>query len=433
MNEAEFIYNGNTTIIQCGLEDKLKDICNKFTTKTQLNINNLYFLCNGNTINLESKFNQINQGKNKIKILVNIINEAQNLFLEFKLNNYNIIINFTKSFDIKVEYGESLNKKIYNGSFTLEDLKNKSKFFKMFDSVQETYKDIKLLLDQNSFYIQTYEKSITLCIKKQIGIQYDIVFPLKEGSVDIKEIVAELCEKNIILEKRIVILENEIKEINLKYEKKFDEINKKYEKKNDDLEKQIKNIISNEKSNKNEIIELKENFFDMYNGLTVDDRNKIKSLFDEKIPKKFNLLYNGLDREEFFEKCNGKDNLLFLINDERGMKYGGYMSSKLIKNEKGKSINIRDKKSFIFNLDTLKKFKVIKPEQAIIIRDGYLICFGGNSDGNDFYIRDNKDKFYSGTAGNFLTDSYGDKNYETTKKKGNNKIKDIKIFQLFFE
>ena len=256
MNEAEFIYNGNTTIIQCGLEDKLKDICNKFTTKTQLNINNLYFLCNGNTINLESKFNQINQGKNKIKILVNNINETQNLFLEFKLNNYNVIINFTKSFDIKVEYGESLNKKIYNGSFTLEELKNKSKFFKIYDSVQETYNDIKLLLDQNSFYIQTYEKSITLCIKKQIGIQYDIVFPLKEGSVDIKEIVAELCEKNIILEKRIVILENEIKEINLKYEKKFDEINKKYEKKNDDLEKQIKNIISNEKSNKNEIIEL---------------------------------------------------------------------------------------------------------------------------------------------------------------------------------
>ena len=256
MNEAEFIYNGNTTIIQCGLEDKLKDICNKFTTKTQLNINNLYFLCNGNTINLESKFNQLNQGKNKIKILVNNINETQNLFLEFKINNYNVIINFTKSFDIKVEYGESLNKKIYNGSFTLEELKNKSKFFKIYDSVQETYNDIKLLLEQNSFYIQTYEKSITLCIKKQIGIQYDIVFPLKEGSVDIKEIVAELCEKNIILEKRIVILENEIKEINLKYEKKFDEINKKYEKKNDDLEKQIKNIISNEKSNKNEIIEL---------------------------------------------------------------------------------------------------------------------------------------------------------------------------------
>ena len=65
----------------------------------------------------------------------------------------------------------------------------------MFDSIQEIYNDVKLLLNQNSFYIQTYEKSITFCIKKQIGIQYDIVFPLKEGSVDIKEIVYELYEK----------------------------------------------------------------------------------------------------------------------------------------------------------------------------------------------------------------------------------------------
>ena len=424
MNEAEFIYNGNTTIIQCGLEDKLKDICNKFTTKTQLNINNLYFLCNGNTINLESKFNQINQGKNKIKILVNNINETQNLFLEFKINNYNVIINFTKSFDIKVEYGESLNKKIYNGSFTLEELKNKSKFFKMFDSVQETYNDIKLLLDQNSFYIQTYEKSITLCIKKQLGIQYDIVFPLKEGSVDIKEIVAELCEKNIVLERKIDILT----EKNLNLEKQINEINIKYEKKIDDLEKQIKNILNE----KNEILEINENICNQNDGLTNDEREKINKLFDEKIPKKFNLLYNGLDREEFFEKCNGKDNLLFLINGERGMKYGGYMSSKLIKNKKGKSINIRDEKSFIFNLDTLKKFKVIKPEQAIEIRDGYLICFGGNASGNDFYIYDNKTFISRGTAGMNSTDSYGDKNYEITIGKGCYKVNDIKIYQLFF-
>ena len=103
MNEAEFIYKGNPTIIQCSLEDKMKNICQKFTTKTQLNINNLYFLYNGNIINLESQFNQINQGKNKIKILVNEINETQNLFLKFNLNNYNTIINFTNNLDIKVE------------------------------------------------------------------------------------------------------------------------------------------------------------------------------------------------------------------------------------------------------------------------------------------------------------------------------------------
>ena len=275
MNEVEFIYEGNPTIIQCNSGDKMKDICNKFEVKTQLDTNNLYYLYDGSIINKESQFDQINKGNNKISILV-YDNNTQNLFLKFKLNDYNIIINFTKTFDIRAEYGESLNKKIYISSFSLEELKNKSKFFRMFDSVQETYKDIKLLLDQNSFYIRTYEKSITLCIKNQIGIEYDIVFPLQEGSVDIKEIVNELCEKNINLEKKVDRLEkkiNEIIEINLKHEKKID-----------DLEKQIKSIISNEKSNKEELKELIE-------------RDKIKSLFNEKIPKKFNLLYNGTDRE----------------------------------------------------------------------------------------------------------------------------------------
>ena len=147
------------------------------------------------------------------------------------MNNFNITINFTQNFDIKAEFGESLNKKIYNGSFSLEELKNKSKFFKIYDSIEDTYNDIKLLLAQNSFYIQTYEKSIAFCIKKQIGIQYDIMFPLKEESMDIKEILSELFEKNINLEKKIVTLETKINEINIKFEKKIDDLEKKIENK----------------------------------------------------------------------------------------------------------------------------------------------------------------------------------------------------------
>ena len=168
-----------------------------------------------------------------------------------------------------------------------------------------------------------------------------------------------------------------------------------------------------------------ENHF-LNDGLTSDEKNKIKSLFNEKIPKKFNLLYNGFDREEFFKECNGKDNLLFLINDERGMKYGGYMSSKLVKNEKNKHINIRDEKSFIFNVDTLKRFMVIKPEKAIYIRDKYLICFGGGGGGNDFYIRSNN------KCGMNTTDSYGDKNYDIMKGNTVRIIKELKIYQLLF-
>ena len=209
--------------------------------------------------------------------------------------------------------------------------------------------------------------------------------------------------------------------MNLKFENQINEISLKFEKKIDDLESQIKILISNNND-----------------GLTNDERNKVKLLFNEKIPKGLNLLYSGFDREEFFEKCNGKDNLLFLIHDERGKKYGGYMSSKLIKNEKEdeKGKIIRDEKSFIFNLDSLKKFTVIKPEQAIIIRDDYLICFGGNFSGNDFFIYDNKAvKFYGDMrekVGSYNTDSYGDYNYETTGGKGSCKMNELKIYQLLF-
>ena len=97
MNEVEFIYEGKPTIIQCNSGDKMKDICNKFEVKTQLDTNNIYYLYNGSIINKESQFDQINKGNNKISILV-YDNNTQNLFLKFKLNDYNINNKFYKNF-----------------------------------------------------------------------------------------------------------------------------------------------------------------------------------------------------------------------------------------------------------------------------------------------------------------------------------------------
>ena len=44
MAEVIFVYKGNKTIIECLREDKISDICLKFTSKIQININNLIFL-----------------------------------------------------------------------------------------------------------------------------------------------------------------------------------------------------------------------------------------------------------------------------------------------------------------------------------------------------------------------------------------------------
>ena len=70
-----FIYNGIETIIQCLKNDKMKDICNKFVSKAQLDINNLFFIYGSNILNLELTYdeivNEIDKERNNMKILVN--------------------------------------------------------------------------------------------------------------------------------------------------------------------------------------------------------------------------------------------------------------------------------------------------------------------------------------------------------------------------
>ena len=72
MAEALFIYEGQQIIIQCNIEDKMKDIINKFKNKIKEENNNLYYIYNGDKINEELKLNKIikNENEKNINILV---------------------------------------------------------------------------------------------------------------------------------------------------------------------------------------------------------------------------------------------------------------------------------------------------------------------------------------------------------------------------
>ena len=84
MAEAIFKYNGIDTIIQCKIEDKMKDICKKFTIKVQIDMNKIIFIYGGRILDLELKYkeivNEIEKENLKMNILVydnnsNIIND----------------------------------------------------------------------------------------------------------------------------------------------------------------------------------------------------------------------------------------------------------------------------------------------------------------------------------------------------------------------
>jgi len=112
MAEIIFNYEGNNTIIKCNINDKMKDIINRFLIKIgkNENDNNLNYKYGANIINHELTFiqqlSELDRNKNKIKIIVESNNEnnkeiiskdiicpecGENILLnieDFKLNLY---------------------------------------------------------------------------------------------------------------------------------------------------------------------------------------------------------------------------------------------------------------------------------------------------------------------------------------------------------
>ena len=76
MSEANIIFtlDGIDLTIQCSLEDKLRDICQKYVTKIESNINSLFFLYGGIKLNMDLKFkeqaNSFDRNNNVMKVLV---------------------------------------------------------------------------------------------------------------------------------------------------------------------------------------------------------------------------------------------------------------------------------------------------------------------------------------------------------------------------
>ena len=74
MAEVEFTYNGINTIIQCNLNEKMKDICKRFKVKVNINNNNIYYSYNGQVgIDEEKKFEEIANSEDKRRKKMNII------------------------------------------------------------------------------------------------------------------------------------------------------------------------------------------------------------------------------------------------------------------------------------------------------------------------------------------------------------------------
>ena len=77
MEDTKVIFelDGNNLIIQCSSQDKMRDICQKYATKNDKNIDSLLFLYEGSKINFDLTFSNqvhsIDKNNGEMKILVN--------------------------------------------------------------------------------------------------------------------------------------------------------------------------------------------------------------------------------------------------------------------------------------------------------------------------------------------------------------------------
>ena len=87
MAEIIFNYKGNEIEIQCNLNEKIKNIFNKYETKIGMDISKLYFIYNGNIIDdnnliLNEIINEEDKRRKILNILVNENDENDEIIIK---------------------------------------------------------------------------------------------------------------------------------------------------------------------------------------------------------------------------------------------------------------------------------------------------------------------------------------------------------------
>ena len=286
---------------------------------------------------------------------------------EYKMvnNNEDLVlkigkINSSKKIIFKIEILDNLINYCYKSDFSLEQFKSINKLFKIFDSIDEIYNEINEIFNNKKFLIQ-----------KELNV---INLHLYLSSISSKtEDICLIIKKEKINEKIINdLIIKELKEVKI--------LLKEEKKKNENL----KNIVDDLKNKVEELIKWKESQTPKKklenNNYNIDSKiiqrneeiellvNRLRSNRFIKNEIKLNLIYrasrDGDSPQNYHNKCDGKKNTIFIIQTDKGCKFGGYTET-MIKSGDG-SVDDKDKNSFIFSFNKMKIYENMKKEKGVI-------------------------------------------------------------------
>jgi hypothetical protein len=272
------------------------------------------------------------------------------LFLDEEKQQINILSNPNEKF-IRVQYERLL---------SMEELIAKNKQFKSFDSIDEAFALLMELFKKNKIIIKEYKENLQLKLEvKLLSLSgneqsFDINLYKKEIKKDI--LIDQLITKTISLEKEL----DEIKKDNEKRDKEIEILKKTV----NELKKEIENKsqinqISNECCMNSRIVNDKSIEF------VINHLKKIYHVNNDNTKFKPKLLYrgsrDGFEASTFHKKCDYIKGTLVLIENNKGIRFGGFTMGTW----EGNYIAKIDENAFCFSISLKKIYKVIKGKEAI--------------------------------------------------------------------
>jgi hypothetical protein len=350
-----------------------------------------------------------------------VILENQNYILELgKSDNKQSIIFKAYKNNIFIDKSYLLN-------LSLEDFFNLNIFFRIYQTVDEIYNLIVDILNGKKYSITSKDDSLILVLQFLMpGKTIDINFILLENTINredlfgkIISIVGEVLNENKTMKNEIQFLKNEIQ--NLK-----------------DENIRIKNDLNNLKENKKTEISKPYLIDDLNESHIIHGINEINNLIKwistNGDIKSINLIYRATEAgdscQDFFNNCGEKGPTVSLIKTKKGRRFGGFSMAEWT--DKKGCIRLFDKKAFLFSLDNMEKYNILKPKLAICCYpDENCLVYGNNGDGQGFYL-----------SNQFLENNY---NYEChssrvynvssdycLSEEKNFNVEEVEVYQIIF-
>ena len=283
-------------------------------------------------------------------LIFNSITFKIKLFLNEEKQRINILSNLEEKF-IRVQYERLL---------SMEELIAKNKQFKSFDTLDEALSLLIELFKKNKIVIKEFKENLQLKLEVKLlslsGNEQSFDIDLYKKEINKDALIEQIITKTISLENEL----NKIKKDNEKRDKEIEmlkntvnELKKTIENKN-----QINQII-NEYSLNSKIVSDKSFEFIINHLKKIYHINNDNKKFKPKLL--FRSSIDGFEASSFHKKCDYIKGTLVLIENNKGIKFGGFT----METWDGKYIAKMDENAFCFSISLKKIYPVIKKKEAI--------------------------------------------------------------------